>query len=83
MKRQMTQRNRDGQLWSVAYRESEELIQVSGFLVTYGVSSCITLSAGINPAIKRRTRRSLLKHLATLPLGTPGVYLWDDEQKLL
>ena len=76
MKLTRTLANREGQLWSVEYRESERLTHIDGFLMTYQDLSCITLSSHLNEADKARGRAWLLDRLAETNLGASDVHFW-------
>jgi hypothetical protein len=70
-----------GDTWHVEHRDSEHLTTISGFLMTCGQSSRLTLSTQLDYDSKKRAREHLLGQLAETPIGKSSVRLWHPDNK--
>lgn len=71
-----------GVLWKVESKESSNLININGFLVTYDDEGCITVSSMLSTEDKARGCEILLQRLVKGKIKRRSVTLWrsDDNE---
>lgn len=72
-------RNLQGDVWRVEVGQSRRLAHIDGYLVTYGNTGRIILSARLASDELARARAALMQQLAQIPVGTTGATLWSQD----